>query len=204
MAKRKAPPKRKAPKRKLRKIVADEPKNHWHEFMDMSPRYLNHDIVFEIDNSNQNLDHLVNAIHALDQYRVRRPQPDKKPLIELLRSRGTTLAENELVADLIDRHILPKRGRPRRPVYVITDEDQLLNTACSEVEDLRAAGFSRADAITRVSADFDNYAIYRLVQIDKLSLRSAAKRVAERNFITEARLADFKAGRRRSRRKKKK
>ena len=66
-------------------------------------------------------------------------------------SRGTTLAENKLVADLIDRHILPKKGRPRRPVYVITDDDHILSNAIGDVRELRAVGLSRTDAITCVA-----------------------------------------------------
>jgi hypothetical protein len=177
MLKRKGPTKRKRSlKRKPQKIVPDEPLNPFQEYGNSSPHNLTHEIRSEIDDGNRELEDLLNAIHAIDRFGVRRPRPDKKPLIELLMSRSTTLAENKLVADLIDRHILPKRGRPRRPVYVITHDDHILSNAIGDVDELRARGFSRIDAIARV---------------------------AERLDITYDKLDDAYSGRRRSMRKKK-
>jgi hypothetical protein len=204
MKRRPPPQKRKAPKRKPREIV-EEKWDGFEEYANSSPRNLTYEIRYEIEEGgNRGLEDLVNAIHAIDQYGLTKPRPDKKPLIELLRSRSTTPNENLLLADLIDRNILPKGGRPRRPMYIMTVDDKTLSNASYKVEELRNLGWSRADAINRVAADFDNDAVDSLVNLDGLSRRAAVKSVfAGRQLVTESKLADFRAGRRRSRRKKK-
>jgi hypothetical protein len=162
MAKRKPSPKREASKRKPRKIVPDQPLDLFEEYANSSPHSLTHEIFFEIHDGNHDLEALVNAIHAIDQYRLRNPRPDKAPLIKLLESRGTTAAENKLLADLIDRVVLTwPVGARRRPAYAISDEEHVLLDACGDVRDLRDAAklsgekLSVADALTRVAAKYD-------------------------------------------------
>jgi hypothetical protein len=153
MAKRGAPPKRKAPKRKPHKIFLEE-LDGFAEYANSSPHNLTHKIRSEIDDGNSDLRDLVDAIHATDQYAVTNPRPDKKPLIKLLMSRGTTRAENELLADWIDRKVPPTRaGRPRRPVYAMSHDDHILSNARGDVEELRTGGLSVADAITQVAKE---------------------------------------------------
>jgi hypothetical protein len=141
MAKRKAGPKRKASKRKPREIVP-EPLNAFQAYGNALPRSLTHEIRSEIDGGNRELEELVNAIHALDQF------GDKKPLVELFTSQGTTTAK--LIADMIDRYI-PKRDRRRQPIYVLRADHHIMLNAVAEVRELQASGMSRADAITQVT-----------------------------------------------------
>jgi hypothetical protein len=175
-AKRKAP-KRKPPERKPPEIAVPVELDPFEEYGNSSPHNLTHKIRSEIDDGNRELEDLVDAIHAIDQYDVTNPRPDKKPLIKLLMSRGTTPPENKLLADWIDRKVPPTRaGRPRRPVYTMSHDDRILSNACGDVEELRGGGLSVANAITQV---------------------------AKERGIPRSKLADFRDGRRRSRRKKK-
>jgi hypothetical protein len=161
MAKRKPPPKRKASKRKRREVVLEE-LDPYEEYGNSSSHNLTHKIRSEIDNGDRGLEALVDAIHAIDQYRLPNPRPDKKPLVKLLESRGTTAAENKLLADLIDRVVLTwPVGARRRPAYMITDDEHVLLNACADVKDLRDAAklsgkkLSVADAVTRVAAELN-------------------------------------------------
>jgi hypothetical protein len=183
MAKRTASPKRKATKRKPRKTVPDEPLDPFEEYANSSPHSLTHEIIFEIYNGNRDLEALVDAIHAIDQYRLPNPRPDKAPLIKLLESRGTTAAENKLLADLIDRVVLTwPVGARRRPAYMITDDEHVLLNACADVRDLRAKKLSVGE---------------------KLSVTDAVTRVAAELNIPYSKLLDAYQGRTRAMRKKK-
>jgi hypothetical protein len=142
MAKRKAAPKRKSVKRKPREIVP-EPLNPFLEYGGSLPRSLTFEIRSKIDDGNSDLEELVNALHALDQI------GNKKPLVELLKSRGTTPTESVLLADLIDRHILPKRGRRRDPIYVLKEDHHTMLNALARVGELRAGGMSLDEAVTK-------------------------------------------------------
>jgi hypothetical protein len=162
MVKRKGPPKRKATKRKPRQIVPDQPLDPFEEFGNSFPHYLTHKILSEVDDGDYDLEALVDAIHAIDQYRLFNPRQDKKPLIKLLESRGTTAAENKLLADLIDRVVLTwPVGARRRPAYTITEDEHALLNACGDVRDLRDAAklsgktLSVDDAVTRVAAKYN-------------------------------------------------
>jgi hypothetical protein len=151
MAKRNAPPKRKAPRRKPREIVL-EPLNPFEEYGNESTRSLTHEILAEIDDGNDNLGDLVNALHAFDQYHLTNPRPSKEPLIRLLKSRGTTKAENELIADLIGRVVLKWGAGPRMlPAYMIEDDHHNLLNARADVQELQARGYSLTEAINQVS-----------------------------------------------------
>jgi hypothetical protein len=160
MAKRKASLKRTKSKHKPREIATPVELDPFEEYGNSSPHGLTHEIRSEIDDGDGDLEALVNAIHFIDQYRLTNPRPDKKPLIKLLNSRGTTAAENKLLADLIDRVVLTWGvGARRRPAYMITDEDHnLLNARADVKELLRIAKLSGekllvADAVTRVAAE---------------------------------------------------
>jgi hypothetical protein len=164
MVKRKGPPKRKPSlKRTPRKIAApDAPLDPYEEYGNLSPHNLTHKIRSEIDNGNRDLETLVDTIHAIDQHRLPNPRPDKAPLIKLLESRGTTAAENKLLADLIDRVVLTwPVGARRRPAYMITDDEHVLINACADVRGLRAKKLSVGeklsvtDAVTRVAAEYN-------------------------------------------------
>src|SRR5450631_260601 len=175
MAKRKAAPKRKPSKRKREK--APEPLDPYEEYGNSPPHNLTHKNRSEIDDGNRDRKRFLNALHAHDQFGVTNPRPDKKLLIELLRSRGTTPAENKLLADWIERKVPPTRpGRPRRPAYTMSKDDQILSSASGDVQELRAGG---------------------------LSVANATALVAKERGIPRSKLADFREGRRRSRRKKK-
>ena len=155
MAKPKALPKRKAPKRKPREIVPEQERDGFDDFLNSHhPGNVTHEIFFELHNGNPTLEDLLDAIHCVDQYQLTDPRPDKKPLIKLLKSRGTTKAENELLADLIDRVVLTwPVGRRRRPAYLITDDDHHLSNARVSVKHLRDDGLSVVEAITQVSKE---------------------------------------------------
>jgi hypothetical protein len=162
MAKRKPSPKREATKRKPRKIVSDQPLDLFEEYGNSSPHNLPHKIRSEIDDGDFDLEAMVDAIHAIDQYRLPKPRPDKAALIKLLGSRGTAAAENKLLADLIDRVVLTwPVGARRRPAYMITEDEHALLNACAEVRDLLDAAklsgkkLSVADAVTRVAAKYN-------------------------------------------------
>jgi hypothetical protein len=158
MVKRK-PPRGKPSKRKPREIVAPEELDGFDEYANSSPHNLTHKIRSEIDDGNRDLEALVDTIHAIDQYRLPNPRPDKAPLIKLLESRGTTAAENKLLADLIDRVVLTwPVGARRRPAYMITDDHHALLNARADVRDLLGAHppgakLSVTDAVTRVAAE---------------------------------------------------
>jgi hypothetical protein len=181
MAERKSPPKRKAPKRKPREIVLEK-LDPFEEYGNKSPHNLTHEIRAEIDDGNCDLEALVDAIHAIDQYHLTNPRPGKEPLIKLLKSRGTTKAENELIADLIDRVVLKwPIGKRRRPAYMITDDEHALLNACGNVRNLLDA--------TPLGA--------------KLSVNDAVMRIAAQYNISHSKLLDAYQRRRRSMRKKK-
>ena len=98
---------------------------------------------------------------------------DKASLVELLKSTGDK--RDALLADLIDRYdFAKKKSRPRRPAYVMTNEDLELSAANADIEDLRAQDWTLTDAI---------------------------KHVAARRGIKISQLEDFHANRRRSTRK---
>jgi hypothetical protein len=112
------------------------------------------------------LEALVEALHAIDN------GGDKAPLIELLKSTGSL--RDALLADLLDRHDLAKkkgRGRPKRPDYVMPDDDLRLSQANAAVDDL-------------VSPD--------------CCLDEALDHAAEKYGTTKKKLIDFRTGRRRS------
>jgi hypothetical protein len=162
MVKRKASPKRKTAKRKPREVVLEELDGFGELVHSSHPGNLTHKILSEIHDGNRDLEALLDAIHCVDQYRLPNPRTDKKPLIKLLKSRGTTAAENELIADLIDRLKLTwPVGARRRPAYMITDDEHVLLNACADVRDLRAKKLSVgeklsvADAVTRVAAELN-------------------------------------------------
>jgi hypothetical protein len=100
---------------------------------------------------------------------------DKAPLVEMLKS--TRDQRDRLLADLIERWVFVKpRSRPRRPAYLMSDDDIALAAANGAVITMVENGMKVADAVTLVSK--------------------------ERN-ISRSKLEDFRAGRRRSTRKKK-
>jgi hypothetical protein len=197
IVKRKLPSKRKTAKRKPREIVPDVPLDPYQEYGESSPRNLSVMILSEDDNSR--IMDWVKAIYANDKS----DGANIAPLVELLKSTNET--RDLLLADWIERYDhVKKTGRPRLPIYTMTDDDKLLHNASFRVEELRAVGFSFTDAVARVAADVDNAAIDSLVHVDGWTLRDAVKRVfAVQDIITESKLADFGAGRRRSRRKRK-
>jgi hypothetical protein len=169
--------KHKRRKKSQRRDIVLEDLDPFEEYANESPSNLTHEIRSDIDDGNRDLDRTINAIHAIDQYKLKNPRPDKKPLITLLKSRGTSAAENKLLADLIERLVLKwPVGARRRPAYVITNDDHALLNARADVSGLRAGGLSVADAITQVAADYGT---------------------------PEQKLADAYQGRRRSMRKKK-
>jgi hypothetical protein len=157
MAKMQASPKRKTSKIKPPEIVAAVELDGFDEFMNEHhlPKYLTHEILSEIYDGNDHLEELVIAIHAIDKFRP--PEsPDKKPLIALLRSRGTTAAENELIADVFDRVVLKwPVGARRLPSYMIAEDHHTLLNARGDVQELQAMGLSLAKAIERVSENLN-------------------------------------------------
>ena len=171
MAKRKPPPKRKrSPKGTSREIVApEEPPDPFEEYGKSARYNLSSMILFDLDN-NPRLEDWIAAIYAIDVSNG----ANKAGLVELLNS--TRDQRDMLLADLIDRWDLVKpRNRPRRPAYMMSDDDIALSSACGAIEGLREEGLSLNDAITRVTK--------------------------ERN-ISRSKLEDFRARRRRSVRKK--
>jgi hypothetical protein len=152
MAKRKASPKRKASKRKPREVVLEE-LDGFDEYAKLSPGHLAPMIYSEIgEDDHSPLWGLVDALHAIDQLGVTNPRPNKEPLIDLLKSTGKMW--DKLLADLISRYDLkrPKRaGRPRRPIYSVSDNGHDLWQARFAVQDLVSKGLSAADAITQVA-----------------------------------------------------
>jgi hypothetical protein len=159
MAKHKAPPKRKTHKRKSREVVPDKPLDPYREYGESSVGNLAPIIWSEIGYDDQSpLWELVEALHAIDQLGVTNPRPDQKPLIKLLKSTGTLW--DKLLADLISRYDLktPRRaGRPRRPIYSVSDDEAALWQAYFAVQDLVRKGrdgrLSVTDAVTQVSAE---------------------------------------------------
>jgi hypothetical protein len=150
--KRKLPSKRKPSKRK--RDIAPEPLDPFEEYGNSSPHNTTHEIRSKIEDGNRNLEALVDAIHAIDQFHLTNPRPDKTPLIDLLNSRGTTKAENELLADLIERVVLKWGVGPRKlPAYLIADDHHNMLNARARVQELRASGLSRPKAIERISED---------------------------------------------------
>jgi hypothetical protein len=199
MAKRKAAPKRKSVKQKPREIVP-KPSNPFLKYGKSMPRNLSLMVLSELDDDNSHLMEWVEAIYAIDKT----TGANKAPLVKLLQSTGEK--RDRLVADLFERYDLkrPSKGRPRLPIYNMTDDDNLLHSASNAVKFLQGAGYSRTDAVQRVDAEFANAAIDNLMNVDRFLLRDAVKRVfAGRDMITESKLDDFDAGRRRSTRKKK-
>jgi len=155
MAKPKALPKRKAPKRKPREIILEE-LDPFEKYGNSSPHNTTHEIRSKIEDGNRNLEALVDAIHAIDQYKLTNPRPNKTPLIGLLMSRGTTKEENELLADLIDRVVLKWGvGARKLPAYLIADDHHDMLNARADVEELQAGGLSLTKAIERVSGNLN-------------------------------------------------
>jgi hypothetical protein len=199
MAKRKAL-KRKPRKRKPLEIVPDRSLDPYEEHGDLSPRNLSLMILSEFDDDNSRIMEWVEAFYAIDKT----AGANKAQLVKLLQSTGDK--RDRLTADLLERYDLkrPSKGRPRLPIYSMTDDDTLLHNSSCLVEELQAAGFSFTDAVARVAADNGNAAVDSLVHGDGWSLRDAVKSVfARRDIITESKLDDFNARRRRSRRKQK-
>ena len=203
MVKRKAP-KPKPRKRKPREIAPAVDldglaEDGFAEYAKSWPGNLSLMILSEFDDNNSRIMDWVEAINAIDKSNG----TNKVPLVELLKSTGEK--RDELIADWIDRydHVRTK-GRPRLPIYNMSDDEKLLHSASHAVKVLQHTGYSRTDAVTRVAADFANKAVDSLVHVDGFLLRDAVKRVfAGQDIITESKLADFSAGRRRSMRKKK-
>jgi hypothetical protein len=155
MAQPKAPPKRKTIKRKPREIILEE-LDPFEKYGNSSPHNTTHEIRSKIEDGNRNLEAVVDAIHAIDQFHLTNPRPDKTPLIDLLMSRGTTKEENELLADLIDRVVLKWGvGARKLPAYLIADDHHHMLNARAYVQELRASGLSRPKAIERVSEDLN-------------------------------------------------
>jgi hypothetical protein len=197
MRKRKAA-KSKARKVKPRKIVPTEPLDPYEEYGNSSPSNLSVMILSEFDDNNSRIMDWVDAIYACDKT----DGADKHRLVELLKSTGEK--RDLLIADWIERYDhVKKPGRPPLPIYTMSDDDKVLHNVRCLVKELRDVGFSSTDAFARVAADFANDAVDTLVHVDGWSLRDAVKRVFARDFITEEKLADFNAGRRRSMRNKK-
>jgi hypothetical protein len=198
MAKRKAA-KGKARKGKRRRIVPTEPLDPYEEYGNSSPGDLSLMILSEFDDNNSPVMDWVDAIYACDKT----DGADKHRLVELLKSTGEK--RDLLIADWIERYDhVKKTGRPRLPIYNMTEGDKALHNVSYLVKELRTKGFSRTDAFARVVADVDNAAVDSLVHVDGWSLRDAVKRVfTEPESITEDKLADFDFRRRRSTRKKK-
>jgi hypothetical protein len=199
MAKRKAAPKRKPSKRKPREIVP-EPLDPFEAYGTSHPRNLSLMILSEFDDDNSRIMEWVEAFYAIDKS----AGANKAQLVELLKSTGEK--RDRLTADLLERYDLkrPSKGRPRLPLYHMTDDDKVLHSVSHAVEVLQDAGYSRTDAVTRIDAEVANAAVDDLVNVDGFLLRDAVKRVfAGRDIITESKLEDFRANRRRSTRKKK-
>jgi hypothetical protein len=179
MAKHKALPKRKAPKRKPREILLEK-LDPYAEYGNDFPSHLAPMIWSEIGEDDRSpLWGLVEALHAIDQLGVTNPQPDKKPLIKLLKSTGTMW--DKLLADLISRYDLtrPKRpGRPRQPIYRVSDEAHEGWQAHFEVQEL----LCRPDG--------------------KLSVDAAITQVAKKRGLPRQKVADAHQGRARAVRKK--
>jgi hypothetical protein len=191
-------PKRKPPNRQPRETVPVEPLDPYEEYGNSSPGNLSVMILSEFDDHNSRIMEWVDAIFASD----RSDGVNKEPLVELLKSTGEK--RDLLIADWIERYDhVKKPGRPRLPIYNMTDDDKVLHNVSCLVKDLRDVGFSSTDAFARVAADFINDAVDSLVHVDGWSLRDAVKRVFARDIITEEKLADFNAGRRRSMRQTK-
>ena len=114
------------------------------------------------------LEPLVDALRDVDESEG----ANKAALVKLLKSTGDT--RDALLADLIDRYDLAKktgRGRPRRPAYVMSDDD--LNLAQA------------------------NGMVTKLVSPD-CSLDEALERAAAKYGTTAGKLSEFRMGRRRS------
>ena len=155
MVKRKTSTKRKTPKRKPRETVIAE-MDGFEEAARSSPGRLATMIWTACgEDDHSPIWALVDALHAIDQHELTNPQPDKKPLIKLLKSTGTMW--DKLLADLISRYdlIRPKRpGRHTRPIYRVSDEGHKSWQAHFEVQQLlsRPDGkLSVDDAITLVA-----------------------------------------------------
>jgi hypothetical protein len=157
MAKRKASPKRKIAKRKPREVVPDKPVDPYKEHGESSPGHLAPVIWSEVGYDDHSpIWKLLDALHAIDQLGVTNPRPNKKPLIDLLRSTGKMW--DKLLADLISRYDLerPKRaGRRPRPIYSVSDNGHDLWQARFAVQDLVSKGLSAADAVTQVAQKRD-------------------------------------------------
>jgi hypothetical protein len=164
MAKRKTP---------ARKIVAaiDPLDDYLLEYAASTPPYvLSSMILFDIDN-NPHLDRWIAAIYAVDASNG----ADKSPLVRMLKS--TRDQRDMLLADLIERWVFVKpKSRPRRPAYMMSEDDIILAEANGAVMDMVENGMKVADAKTLVCKERD---------------------------ISRRKLEDFRAGRRRSMRKKK-
>jgi hypothetical protein len=118
------------------------------------------------------LESMVEALRDIDSSEG----ADKSLLIALLKSSGSK--RDELLADLIGRYDLVKstrKGAHRRPAYIMSDIDLLLAQANSDVDDLRAEG---------------------------LTIPQAIERAAQARGVTAGQLTEFRAGRRRSLRKR--
>jgi hypothetical protein len=151
-AKRKAAPKRKTSKRK---IIPDKPLDPYQEYAETSPGHLAPMIWSEVGYDDHSpIWKLIDALHAIDQLGVTNPQPNKEPLIDLLKSTGKMW--DKLLADLISRYDLerPRRaGRRPRPIYSVSDNGHDLWQARFAVQDLVSKGLSAADAITQVAQE---------------------------------------------------
>jgi hypothetical protein len=101
---------------------------------------------------------------------------DKSLLIQLLKSSGCK--RDELLADLFERYDLVKpkrRGAPRRPAYIMSDTDLKLARANGDVDRLKAKGLKTPQAV---------------------------EQAAQEHGVTVSQLTEFRAGRRRSLRKR--
>ena len=180
MAKPKAPPKRKAPKRKPRKIVVEQ-LDAFEEYARSSPGRIAPMIWTACgEDDNSPIWALVDALHAIDQHKLTNPQPDKKPLIKLLTSTGTMW--DKLLADLISRYDLTRperRGPHTRPIYSVSDESDKSWQARFEVQQL----LSESDG--------------------KLSVDDAITLVAKKHGLSRQKVADAHQGRARAVRKQK-
>lgn len=166
MTKRKSPP---------HEIVTTDasPKDPFSEYAaEADPPYsLSSLILFDLDN-NPHVEKWIAAIHAIDVSNG----TDKASLVKLLNS--TRDQRDMLLADLLERWILVKpRSRPRRPAYMMSEDDIALASASGAVMDMKEKGMKVGHAMTLVCK--------------------------ERN-ISRSKLEDFRARRRRSVRNKKK